>query len=89
MNLLCGAEFLNNKNRFPSETPTVGTEKCVSLDGDGDRAIYFRRAAKGPIVINGDKQFCFLMMYIVEKLEVLGLKDSVPHCLVNTAYTNS
>ena len=28
-------------------------------------------------------------MYIVEKLEVLGLKEAVPHCLINTAYTNS
>ena len=29
------------------------------------------------------------MMYIVEKLEVLGLKEAVPHCLINTAYSNS
>jgi len=29
------------------------------------------------------------MLYIVELLTALDLKDSVSHCLVNTAYANS
>ena len=56
------------------------------LDGDGDRIIYFKRTDRAPYVINGDKLYAFLMMYIVEKLELLGIKSAVPVALVNTAY---
>ena len=48
-----------------------------------------KRTDKAPLVINGDKQFCLIMMYIVELIEVLGIKSAVPHALVNTPYTNS
>jgi phosphomannomutase len=61
----------------------------ASIDGDADRLIYFHRGQNRPINITGDKIFCFLMMYIVEKLELLGIEKQVNHCLINTAYTNS
>lgn len=61
----------------------------ASFDGDADRIVYFHRAQSKPILITGDKIYCFLMMYIVEKLETLGIDKQVNHCLVNTAYTNS
>jgi phosphoacetylglucosamine mutase len=37
-------------------------------------------------VIDGDKQFALIMMYVRELLEKTGV--SVPHVIVNTAYTN-
>ena len=44
---------------------------------------------KAPLTISCDKIFAFLMMYIVEKLELLGVKSAIPLALINTAYQNS
>lgn len=39
--------------------------KCVSFDGDADRQIYFFGDHQGKLtVIDGDKQFAFIMLYI-------------------------
>ena len=46
--------------------------KVACFDGDADRLIYFKNAGK-PIIIDGDKQFSLLMLYIVELLQALGL----------------
>jgi len=59
------------------------------FDGDADRLIYFRRTDDKPVVIDGDKQFSLLMMYVVEQLKALEIDQTVSHCLVNTAYANS
>ena len=77
---------MTTKSRLPTEINDAMSEKCACLDGDGDRLIYFKRAGKKPMVINMDKIFAFLMMYIVEKLELLGVKEAVPLALINTAY---
>ncbi len=37
-------------------------------------------------MIDGDKQFALIMMYVRELLEQTGIE--VPHVIVNTAYTN-
>ena len=63
--------------------------KVACFDGDADRLIYFRKVDGKPVVIDGDKQFSLLMMYVVEQLKALGIDDKVSHCLVNTAYANS
>ena len=78
-----------NKKRLPTEVTVSAPEKGACLDGDGDRLVYFKRTDKRPLVIDGDKQWSLIMMWIVEKLEMLMLTDTVSHCLINTAYTNS
>jgi phosphoacetylglucosamine mutase len=40
-------------------------------------------------VIDGDKQFALIMLYITQLLETLDLENSVDTCLVNTAYCNT
>jgi phosphoacetylglucosamine mutase len=63
--------------------------KGCSFDGDADRLIYFRKGTgknEKIDVIDGDKQFALIMMYVRELLEQTGL--DVPHVLVNTAYSN-
>lgn len=89
LNNECGADFVVNKQRMPTEVNSGSSTKVCCMDGDGDRCIYFHKGETKPVVISGDKIFCFLMMYIVEKLEMLGIRESVNHCLINTAYTNS
>ena len=45
------------------------SEKCASLDGDGDRVVYYKRLnSKGLNLITMDKLYAFLMTYIDEKL---------------------
>ena len=74
---------------MPAEMIQNLPEKVACLDGDGDRLIYFKRTSQKPVIITGDKVFALIMMYIVDLIEQLGLKDSISHCLVQTAYTNS
>ena len=59
------------------------------FDGDGDRLIYFKRFEKYPMIITGDKIWCLIMMYIMEKIELLQSIDSITHCLYLTASANS
>lgn len=41
--------------------------KSCSFDGDADRLIYFTKGKSSkPTVIDGDKQFALIMMYIKE-----------------------
>lgn len=50
--------------------------------------IYYKRGDKKALVMNGDKIMAFIMMWIVEKLEILGILDKISHCLMHTAYMN-
>jgi phosphomannomutase len=40
-------------------------------------------------MIDGDKQFSLIMMYIKNLLKSLNLEDQLSHILVQTAYCNS
>lgn len=89
LNYDCGAEYVHKDGFYPVKfIPHLTPPKACSFDGDADRLIYF---AKGktegkPIVIDGDKQFALIMMYIKEQLKVIGA--DVPYIMVNTAYSN-
>ena len=86
----CGAEFVHKDVKHPTGVDANNSPlKAACFDGDADRLIYFKNGGK-PVVIDGDKQFSLLMLYIVELLQALGLSEfDVSHCLVNTAYANS
>ena len=59
----------------------------ASFYGDADRLIYFAKKGDAPMVIDGDKQFALLMLYITQMCAELGLEPDL-HVLVNTAYAN-
>ena len=69
----CGAEFVHKEVKFPSEVTQNSPEKVACFDGDADRLIYFGRIDDRPVVIDGDKQFSLLMMYVVKQLVALGI----------------
>ena len=50
--------------------------------------IYYKRGDRKALIMNGDKIMAFIMMWIVEKLELVGIMGSISHCLVHTAYMN-
>lgn len=41
------------------------------------------------VIIDGDKQFALIVMYIRNLLSKLGVEDKISHVLVQTAYVNS
>lgn len=53
---------------FPANTEKFeGIRKFASFDGDADRLIYFCCTAKNELkLIDGDKQFALLSVYIQE-----------------------
>lgn len=64
----CGAEFVHKDQKFPThfeDSDKFKGKKCASFDGDADRLIHFYRDENDKLVIiDGDKQFVFISMYI-------------------------
>ena len=88
----CGAEHVQKAQTFPTgwSKEAFGGKKCISFDGDADRQIYFYGDHEGKFfLIDGDKQFALIMMYIKGLLAKLNLEDKLSHILVQTAYCNS
>jgi len=93
LNEECGAEYVHKDQKFPLDFKGAVGAKCASFDGDADRLIYFYKSKEDsatPTIIDGDKQFALILMYIKSLLEKLGIKDSeLSHVFVQTAYVNS
>lgn len=95
LNEECGAEFVHKDQKFPLKFDELGRAglKCASFDGDADRLIYFFQNVAGdktPAIIDGDKQFTLIMLYIKTLLSKLEIsEDALSHVLVQTAYVNS
>ena len=41
LNAKCGADFVKVTQRAPENLPIVQLHRCVTVDGDADRVIYF------------------------------------------------
>ncbi|TNV80721.1 hypothetical protein FGO68_gene10832 [Halteria grandinella] len=96
LNEECGAEYVHKDQQLPHNFALKGGRpgiKCASFDGDADRLIYFYQRTEGdkvPVIIDGDKQFALILMYIKSLLEKLGITHSeLTHVFVQTAYVNS
>lgn len=93
LNEECGAEFVHKDQKFPTHFKAAVGGKCASFDGDADRLIYFYKSAEEattPTIIDGDKQFALIIMYIKSLLDKLGITDEqLSHVCVQTAYVNS
>ena len=85
----CGAEFVHKDAKLPTGVDANSPKKAACFDGDADRLMYFKNLGEKPVIIDGDKQFCLLMLYITCLLKELGIEDRVSNVLVNTAYANS
>ncbi|XP_074564068.1 phosphoacetylglucosamine mutase isoform X2 [Curcuma longa] len=93
----CGADYVQKEKAIPSSfgLDDVGM-KCASLDGDGDRLVYFIPSAssKNVDLIDGDKILTLFALFIKQQLDFLyneqGLdnKEAVSLGVVQTAYAN-
>ena len=52
LNSNCGADFVKVSQRVPEEFNVIPLRRCVSVDGDADRVIYF--------YTDGAHKFCML-----------------------------
>ena len=74
LNVKCGPAYVQDEKMEPFEYQESMPDKVACISGDGDRLIYFKRSnTKIPTIIDGDKIFGFLMMYIVTLLEAIDL----------------
>ncbi len=89
LNENCGAEYVHKEGKLPTDINASSPKKAASFDGDADRLMYFKNLGEKPVIIDGDKQFALLMLYVVGLLKKLGIENRVSHCIVNTAYANS
>ena len=86
LNKECGAEYVQKEGRYPTGMADYGAEdhgnKAASFDGDADRLIYWIRSENPrPHIIDGDKQFAFIMTYIKEMLTEIGV-PGLSHAMV-------
>ncbi|XP_073963609.1 phosphoglucomutase 3-like protein nst [Choristoneura fumiferana] len=88
LNLNCGADFVKVSQKPPVGVEHAPFQRVASLDGDGDRIVYYYLDDKNQMnLLDGDKIATLLASYITELLkacEVTELKLG----LVQTAYAN-
>ncbi|KAL0860987.1 hypothetical protein ABMA27_009516 [Loxostege sticticalis] len=88
LNLNCGADFVKVSQKPPVGVEHVPFQRVASLDGDGDRIVYYYLDDKDKMhLLDGDRIATLLASYVTELLkasEATVLKLG----LVQTAYAN-
>lgn len=91
LNEECGAAYVQLDQKLPRDWDPKkhANKKCVSIDGDADRQIYFYANENSEMtIIDGDKQFAFIIEYIRSLMDKCGVLDKVSHIMIQTAYRN-
>ncbi|XP_055376879.1 phosphoacetylglucosamine mutase [Condylostylus longicornis] len=85
----CGADFVKVQQKVPNGMPE-GIEanvRCVSVDGDADRVVYFFTDSNGKFqLLDGDRIATLVANYLMSLVKKCGLKLKMG--LVQTAYAN-
>ncbi|XP_068625415.1 phosphoacetylglucosamine mutase [Battus philenor] len=88
LNLNCGADFVKVSQRPPVGVEHVPFQRVASLDGDGDRIIYYYVDDKEKIhLLDGDRIATLLASYVTELLSACNA-EGLRLGLVQTAYAN-
>ncbi|EFC48373.1 predicted protein, partial [Naegleria gruberi] len=83
----CGAEHVQKQKAVPINCENF--KSVASIDGDGDRLVYFFRDEQNELVLlDGDKIATLLVKFIGELLTKTGLLDQLIVGVVQTAYAN-
>ncbi|KAG4394754.1 hypothetical protein AAZX31_20G084800 [Glycine max] len=93
-----GADYVQKEKVLPNSFGSKDTGiRCVSLDGDADRLVYFivPPESSGRIdLVDGDKILSLFALFIREQLSFLNEKEDMKNChqahlgVVQTAYAN-
>jgi len=88
LNSGCGADFVKVSQGAPKGmTLTEGT-RCVSVDGDADRVLYYYQSPQGFRLLDGDRIATLVAGHLKQLLATAGLTSTVKLGLVQTAYAN-
>ncbi|XP_062130496.1 phosphoacetylglucosamine mutase [Drosophila sulfurigaster albostrigata] len=84
----CGADHVKVKQRVPVNMPDVEPfTRCVSVDGDADRVVYFYTDDEGQFhLLDGDRIATLVADYLMEQIKRCDLNLRIG--LVQTAYAN-
>lgn len=84
----CGADHVKSKQAFPTGVPVEPNTRCVSVDGDADRVVYYFVDENGKFhLLDGDRIATLIAAYLKELLQETGIELNLG--LVQTAYANS
>lgn len=87
LNLNCGADFVKVSQKPPVGVEHAPFQRVASLDGDGDRLVYYYLDDKNEMhLLDGDRIAILLASYITELLKACGTHLRLG--LVQTAYAN-
>ncbi|XP_061723518.1 phosphoacetylglucosamine mutase isoform X2 [Cydia pomonella] len=88
LNLNCGADFVKVSQQPPVGVEHVPFQRVASLDGDGDRLVYYYLDDNNKMhLLDGDKIATLLASYVTELLKACEATD-LKLGLVQTAYAN-
>ncbi|CAL7951289.1 unnamed protein product [Xylocopa violacea] len=87
LNYMCGADYVKLHQLPPANFPLKQNVRCVSIDGDADRVIYFYMDENEKFhLLDGDRIATLIATYFKELLQESGLSFKLG--LVQTAYAN-
>ncbi|KAL9904981.1 phosphoglucomutase 3-like protein nst isoform 3-T3 [Glossina fuscipes fuscipes] len=84
----CGADYVKVQQRCPVNMPVTDSNvRCVSVDGDADRVVYFFTDNDGIFhLLDGDRIATLVADYLIDLVKSCELELSMG--LVQTAYAN-
>jgi len=88
LNSGCGADHVKVGQCAPANLESAVDVRCVSVDGDADRVVYFFKKGGVFHLLDGDRIATLIAGYLQEQLSAAGLIDKVRLGLVQTAYAN-
>lgn len=87
LNYMCGADHVKSTQTYPTGLPVVPDARCVSVDGDADRVVYYYNdEANNFHLIDGDRIATLIAGYLKELVQKTGLELNLG--LIQTAYAN-
>ncbi|XP_011501168.1 PREDICTED: phosphoacetylglucosamine mutase [Ceratosolen solmsi marchali] len=87
LNYMCGADYVKQKKISPLNIPINPYVKCVSIDGDADRIVYYYIDKYNQFhLLDGDRIAILVADYLKELLQQSHLNLQLG--LVQTAYAN-
>lgn len=83
----CGADYVKSQQSFPTGVPAEPNVRCVSVDGDADRIVYYYLDENNKFhLLDGDRIATLIAGYLKEL--VLGTGIDLNLGLIQTAYAN-
>ncbi|XP_062542981.1 phosphoacetylglucosamine mutase [Armigeres subalbatus] len=88
INFNCGADYVKTNQRAPEGMPDLApNSRCVSVDGDADRVVYYFTDEGGVFhLLDGDRIATLIAGYLKDLVEKCGVEIEMG--LVQTAYAN-